>query len=92
MIIHELKPLETKEPDCMDTAKPALLRRGRKHLDLFIYPNGNPYPIEYSRMDTPEKVLAWVYHLLKKRRVTKEHLRAFLEVARERGVNVNLHG
>jgi hypothetical protein len=60
-----------------------------EYLDLHIYPNGLGYLIEYKRMDTPEKLLGWIYHLLKKETVTKEHIRAFIEAANRRGVTIN---
>lgn len=60
-----------------------------EYLDLHIYPNGLGYPIEYKRMNTPEKLLGWIYHLLKKEAVTKNHIRAFIEAAKRRGVTIN---
>ena len=68
-----------------------LVRRENGYIELLIYPNGNGYPIEHSRMNTPQKVLGWVYHLTKKLNVTKEHLRGFIEAAKELGVDVDFH-
>lgn len=68
-----------------------LLKKHSDHLDLLIYPNGNGYGIEYERMDTPEKVLGWVYHLCQKNNVTKDHLRKFIEAAKDNGVKVGFH-
>lgn len=67
------------------------VRRADGYVELLIYPHGNGYPIEHSRMNTPQKVLGWVYHLTKKNNVTKEHLRRFIEVAKDLGVDVDLH-
>jgi hypothetical protein len=53
-----------------------------EYLDLKIYPGGGGYPIEYYRMDDVPKTLKWVEHLTKKKNVAKEHLAAFLEVAK----------
>lgn len=66
-----------------------LVRRGKHHVELMIYQNGNSYPIDYDRMNTPEKVLGWIYHLCGKTSVTKEHLRAFVAVAKDIGVRVD---
>ena len=68
-----------------------LVRRRKHYIELLIYPGRNTYPIEHNRMDTPEKVLGWVYHLSKKGMVTTAHLRAFIEVAKELGVKVDFH-
>ena len=42
-------------------------------------------------LNTPEKLFGWIYHLTKNGNVTKEHLRAFIEAAKDIGVNVDFH-
>jgi len=85
----------TPTTDKTETHKPVrsseLVRRENGYIELLIYPNGNGYPIEHSRMNTPQKVLGWIYHLTKKLNVTKEHLRGFIEAAKELGVDVDFH-
>ena len=62
------------------------------YVGLLIYGNGCDYPIEHYRMDTPEKVLAWVLHLSEKGNVTTDHIRAFVLAAhQELGVKVDFH-
>lgn len=51
------------------------------YVGLRIYPEGGEYPIEHARMKTNKAVLGWVYHISKKRTVTREHIRAFIEAA-----------
>ena len=75
----------------MENAKSSV-RHKDGYIELLIYPNGHGYPIEHARMNTPKKVLWWVYHLVKKKNVTKEHLRAFIDAARELGVDVDFCG
>lgn len=65
----------------------------RHHLDFvtLIYPGGNEYDIERSRMDSPEKLLGWIRHLSQKGWVTTDHIHALIDAAREMGVAVNMH-
>ena len=42
-------------------------------------------------MNTPEKLLGWIFHLCKKGNVTKEHIKALIEVANDIGVSVDFH-
>ena len=67
------------------------IRHENGYIDLLIYGNGNGYPIEHSRMNTPEKVLGWIHHLTSKQNVTRRHIRAFIKAAQTLGVNVDFH-
>jgi hypothetical protein len=40
-----------------------------------------PYHIDLNRIDTPEKILGWVWHLAEKTWFTQDHARRFIEVA-----------
>jgi hypothetical protein len=68
---------------------PDLLRKHETYFGLLIDGNGQQYGIEHKRIDTPEKLLGWIYHLAGKGRVTTAHVRALIEAAAERGVAVN---
>ena len=69
----------------------SLVRRERNYVALIISPNGAGYPIEYKRMNTPEKLIGWIYHLTKKSNVTREHLKSLIEVAKDIGVEIDFH-
>ena len=58
-------------------------------IELLIYGTGGGYPIEHSRMDTPEKVLGWILHLCKKRTIRPGHIRAIIETAEQLGCTIN---
>ncbi len=47
------------------------------------FPMGYGYWIEWSRVDTPEKVLGWVCHLSEKRWVDARTVRHFIRVVCE---------
>ena len=42
------------------------------------YPNGSTYDIELERIDTHEKLIQWVMHLIEKTWVTKELIELFI--------------
>ena len=69
----------------------SLVRRERNYVVLIISTNGEGYPIEYKRMNTPEKLIGWIYHLTKKGNVTREHLKSLIEVAKDIGVEIDFH-
>ena len=55
-----------------------------------VFSEGGDYYIELSRCDTPEKLIAWLYHLTEKTWVTSEMIHEFLRiVSRECGVAVH---
>ncbi|WP_421789328.1 hypothetical protein [Hyphobacterium sp.] len=50
------------------------------------------YNIHLSRIDTPEKVVSWVYHLTEKTWMTTEVLREVLKtVSNENGIDIHLN-
>ncbi len=55
------------------------LRHKGQYLELLIYGNGNGYAIEYSRINSPEKLLGWIVHLCGKGMVTREHIWALIQ-------------
>lgn len=61
--------------------------RRRKNFDqigeLLIVKIDFDYPIELSRIESQEKLLAWVEHLAKKKWMTKEGIRDFIKRVRE---------
>lgn len=73
-----------------DTKNPCV-KEYSGYIELLIYSNGNGYPIEYDRMDTPAKVLGWIHHLCGKTNVTKQHILEFIQAAKKLGVDVNFN-
>ena len=80
----------------MKQPKPTLARMYASHaqceaeyLSLKVYPDvpgrDHDYPIEYSRLDTAEKVVDWVRHLTGKGWITTRHLSALVDVAIQLG-------
>lgn len=67
------------------------INKKKKHIELMIYGSDHGYCIEYNRMDTPQKVLGWIFHLSKKANVKTDHIRFFIEAARDIGVDVDFH-
>lgn len=66
------------------------VKRKSAYVSLLIY-NGAGYPIEYDRMNTPEKLLGWIHHLCGKGSVTTDHIEALIDVAKDIGVNIDFH-
>ncbi len=91
-IIEKLNARISKKLADISRRKPSgLVYHSQGVVWIKIYENGNKYPIETRRMDTPEKVLGWIHHLAKKGNVTTEHIRAFIETAKDIGVKIDFH-
>jgi hypothetical protein len=67
-----------------------LIRHHADYIELLICNHKDGYAIEHSRMDTPEKVLGWVYHLTQKG-ISRDHLIAFLDAAKDNGVEFDMN-
>ncbi len=65
-----------------------LVKKLKYHIELKMR-NGQAYPIEYYRMDTPEQVLGWINHLCSKSWVTPDHIRQLIRTAEDRGTVVH---
>lgn len=46
--------------------------------------DGFEYDIQFSRCNTPEKLVSWIHHLLEKNWVTKDHISRLIYLASER--------
>lgn len=52
-------------------------------LNIYPYPNPSPYEIELSRLNTPDKVLGWINHLIESKDwLTVDDIRDFLRACR----------
>jgi hypothetical protein len=58
-------------------------------IDIYPHPEIanriNPYWIAFNRIDSPEKVFAWVQHLSKKQWFSRYHLRSLLKTLERAG-------
>jgi hypothetical protein len=61
MKTKETKDLALAEFPAMP--KRRLARATVEGIELPAYPGGNPYKIEWARLDTPLKVMCWIHHL-----------------------------
>jgi hypothetical protein len=67
-----------------EARKAALVRMNEtkkgSSIDLYGRADGTPYAIDWKRINTHEKLLRWIYHLIKKDWVTKDHVEMLLYV------------
>lgn len=74
---HPVVAIENDDDECVDLVVDQKGRLG--------------YPIEYDRMDEPEKLLGWIHHLCSKGWITSEHIRQLIKVAEKHGVSIDYH-
>lgn len=91
MTIDEFLAARVFKPDAQPDGAEKFIIRHEHSVGLLIYQSGISYPIPHERMNTPEKVLGWVFHLCSKGNVTKNHIRYFIEAADELGVHVDFN-
>lgn len=61
----------------------------KHHLDVFFSSGGESYQIGKDQLNTPSKVLGWIFHFCGKSQITREHIRALIVAAEKLGVKVD---
>ena len=77
-----MKTTDTKDLTLADfppTQKRRLARATAEGVELLAYPGGNPYFIEWARLDSPLKAVRWIHHLAGKPWMSPQMLKALIE-------------
>ena len=67
---------------------PDLVSFGEHCLEIKANQSGYIYDIEYSRIDSPEKLIGWISHLCRKSWFSKDHILQIIRSSKRLGVNI----
>ena len=65
------------------TSQAPLVTMDAEHIEL-LTPSGYMYPIELSRISSPQQLIGWILHLSDKTWFTADHLRMLILLATKR--------
>lgn len=68
-----------KLSDCAPMPKRRLARATAEGVELLAYPGGNPYMIEWARLDSPLKAVRWIHHLAGKPWMSPQMVKDLIE-------------
>jgi len=77
-----MKMQQTKDLKLSDFApmpKRRLARATAEGVELLAYPGGNPYMIEWARIDAPIKAVRWIHHLAGKPWMSPQMVKDLIE-------------
>ena len=68
-----------KLSDFAPTVERPLARATAEGVELPAYPGGNPYAIEWARLDSPIKAVRWIHHLADKPWMSQQMMKDLIE-------------
>lgn len=77
-----MKPKQTKDNKLSDFATKPKLRLAlatAEGVALLAYPGGDPYMIEWARLDSPLKAVRWIHHLAGKPWLSPQMVKDLIE-------------
>ena len=74
------KARDVKLSDFPTTQRRRLARATAEGLEILAYPGGNPYFVEWARLDSPIKAVRWIHHLAGKPWMSPQTMKDFIEV------------